>query len=358
MPIGFKIILASMKVIITAFCILSALFGASQPGTKFPEGKPGIDFNKVNSKGKRDGLWVQQWKDTRNLLYKGDYKNGVPVGDWERFYPDGHLMANMKYVQDTTVVEATFFHPDGTTVMTSGTFIKKKKEGNWKLWNADGMLVSDEVYKDSLLEGTCKYFYPNGKTLKVEEYKSGVKHGPFTEFYESGKKKSEGAYFKDEKDGPYKAWFSSGNLDCEGKYYRGTQDGNWYYNHEDGAPKLSILYNKGAEVKRKYSNGTIKEYYDSSIPKSEYSYEDGMKNGPFTEWYDQGQYVQVPGTKEDIEAGIVYREKLDGTQIRVHGDYVDDKLEGEVIYYRSNGSVDRIEEWSDGKLIKTRQASK
>lgn len=358
MPVRFKFIAPVMRIVFIIAYLFSVFFCAAQPGLKFPEGKPGVDYNKLNAKGKREGLWVQQWKDTRNLLYKGEYKNGAPIGVWNRFYPDGNLMATMNHIQDTTVVEATFYHTDGFTVMTSGTYLKKKKDGNWKFWNAEGGLISDEFYKDSLLEGTCKYFYPDGHTLKIEEYKAGYKNGPFTEYYDNGKKKAEGAYFKDEKDGPYKAWFSNGNLDCEGKYYRGTQDGNWYYNHEDGAPKLSILFNKGAEVKRKYSNGTIKEYYDSSIPKSEYSYEDGMKNGPFTEWYDQGQYVQVPGTKEDMEAGIVYREKLEGTQIRVHGDYVDDKLEGEIIYYRSNGSVDRIEEWSDGKLVKTRQAGK
>ncbi len=347
-----------MKFFLSILFSISIILSYAQPGTVFPEGKPGVDFNKVDRKGKRDGLWVQQWKETKNLLYRGNFHNGIPIGSWDRFYPDGNLMATMNYVQDTTIVEATFYHPDGKTAMTQGKFIKKKKEGNWKLWNTDGALISDENFIDSLLEGTCKYFYPGGKTLKIEEYKKGQKNGPFTEYYENGKKRAEGTYLMDEKDGAYKAWFESGNTDCEGKYYRGTQDGMWYFNHEDGSPKVGVLYKRGTEVKRRYENGTIKEYYDSGIPKSEYSYDDGKKSGPFTEWYDKGQYVQVPGTKEDQEAGIVYREKLEGTQIQMHGDYVADQLEGEVIYYRENGSIDRIEEWSEGKLVKTRQAGK
>lgn len=83
-----------------------------------------------------------------------------------------------------------------------------------------------------------------------------------------------------------------------------------------------------------------------------------MKNGPFTEWYDVGQFVQVPASKEDVELGIVYREQLQGTQIKMKGDYLDDKLEGEVVFFRENGSIEKVEEWSVGKLVKTRAAEK
>jgi antitoxin component YwqK of YwqJK toxin-antitoxin module len=342
----------------TALLFSLVLAAQPKPGTVYPPGQPGVEFNKKDAKGKRDGLWIQQWKDTRNLLYKGQYEHGKPVGEWQRFYPDGALAATMNHAQDTTVVDATFYHADGLAKASQGRFIKKKKDGNWKLWNESGKLIADENFKDSLLDGTCKYFFDGGQLLKVETYKIGRLEGAFTEYYENGKKKAEGSYSADEKDGAYKQWFESGIVDCEGKYVKGVQDGTWYYNHEDGKAKVTVLFKRGKETKRKYENGTFKEYYDSNIPKSEYSYENGMKNGPFTEWYDVGQYVQVPGSKEDQEMGIVYREKLDGTQVKFKGDYIDDKLEGEVVYYRENGNIERIEEWSDGKLVKTRAAGR
>jgi len=182
--------------------------------------------------------------------------------------------------------------------------------------------------------------------------------GPFTEYYENAKKKSEGSYTGGEKDGAYKQWFESGTIDCEGKYYKGLQDGMWYYNHTNGKPKISILYKRGTESKRKYENGTFKEYYESLLPKSEYSYENGMRSGPFTEWYDVGQFVQVQASEEDLKLGIIYREKLEGTQVKMKGDYVDDKLEGEVVYYRENGAIEKVEEWVEGKCIKTREVPK
>lgn len=339
-------------------CLTTGVRAQPKPGTVYPSGQPGVDYNKKDAKGKRDGLWVQQWKDTRNLLYKGLYEHGKPIGEWERYYPDGTLAGRMTHVQDTVIVEAIFFHPDGITKASQGRFVKKRKDGNWKLWNEAGNLIADENFKDSLQDGTCKYFFPGGQLLKTETFRLGRKDGPFTEYYESGKKKAEGSYNADEKEGAFKQWFDSGVVDCEGRYVKGLQDGTWYYYHNDGKPKVTVLFKRGVETKRKYENGTFKEYYDSLLPKSEYAYDNGMKNGPFVEWYDVGRFVQVPGTKEDAEMGIVYREKLEGTQVKRKGDYVNDKLEGEVIYYRENGNIERVEEWSDGNLIKTRAAEK
>lgn len=334
------------------------MFSQEKPGQVYPAGKPGVDYNKLNAKGKKEGLWIRQWESTRNVFTRGEYKNGVPHGIWERYYPEGELMQKMNHIQDTTIVDVTHYFPDGKTVMSGGRYIKKKREGVWKLYNEAGAMLAEESFKDSLLDGGCKYFYPNGKPLKVEQYVRGEKHGDATEYYDNGKKRSEGKFANGEHEGPYKAWFANGVTDCEGRYVKGLQDGNWRYYHEDGKIKVNVLFSMGKEVKRKYENGTFKEYYDSSIPKSEYTYENGLKEGPFTEWYDKGEYVAVEGSPEDKAAGIVYREKLMNTQVKMQGDYVNDKLEGEVIYFRENGSIDRVEEWTDGVLIKVRQGVK
>jgi myo-inositol-hexaphosphate 3-phosphohydrolase len=50
------------------------------------------------------------------------------------------------------------------------------------------------------------------------------------------------------------------------------------------------------------------------------------------------------------------KQVLKGAQEKVKGDYLNDQLEGEVIYYNENGSILKIETWSDGKLISTRGA--
>lgn len=349
-----------MRFLLATWAVLTSFlcFSQEKPGKIYPPGKPGITYNKLNSKGKKDGLWIRQWETTRNIFTKGEFKNGIPTGVWERYYPEGDLMQRMTHVQDTTIVDVVHFFADGKTMMSEGRYIKKRREGVWKTYNESAVLIAEENYKDSLLDGGCKYFYPTGKPLKIEQYAKGEKNGDYVEFYEDGKKRAEGKYLRDELDGPYKAWFENGVPDCEGKYLKGLQDGNWRYFHKTGKIKVNVLFSMGKEIKRKYENGTFKEYYDSTIPKSEYSYENGLKEGPFTEWYDKGEYMSVPGSPEDKEAGIVYREKLVNTQIKMHGDYVNDKLEGEVVFYRENGSIEKVEEWTDGVLVKVRAGAK
>lgn len=345
-----------------SFLILSLfLFSEvpAQPGRKMPSGKPGIDYNVTDSRGNRQGLWVQQWKETRNLLYQGNYKDGLPVGEWQRFYSDGNLMAITVHVQDTILMDVTFFHPDGKTKMSEGRFSHRKKEGNWKLWDINGTLLSDEVYQDSLLNGNCKYYSPNGNLLKDENYLRGIKEGPFVEYFDNGKIMKKGTYANGKMHGEYQSWYANGSPECKGAYANGHPDGNWYCNDFDGSPKVSIQYKKGKEVKRRYENGTFKEYYENGeIPKDEYTYNNGKKNGPFIEWYDKGRYEQVPASDEDRKIGIFIRQKLVGTQIKVKGNYLNDKLDGEIFYYRLNGTLEKVEEWKGGELIKTRQVMK
>jgi len=345
-------------VVKSSICLLLLMAGLtawSQPGKELPKGTAGKDFNVTDSKGKRQGLWVQQWKDTRNLLYRGEYKDGLPQGEWHRYYSDGNLMAITKHIKDTVVMEVTFFHPDGKTRMTEGRYEHKKKQGNWKLWDERGTLLNDENYQDSLLNGNCKYYSPSGNMLKDENYIKGIKEGAFTEYFDNGKMMKQGTYKNGKMNGEYKSWYSSGAVECTGAYANGHPDGNWYCNDYDGAPKVSIKYAKGKEVKRRYENGTFKDYHENGqIPKCEYTYDNGKKNGPFTEWYDKGYFEQIPASAEDQKIGIIYREKLAGTQIKVKGEYLNDKLDGEIFYYRENGVLEKVEEWKDGALVKTR----
>jgi uncharacterized protein len=333
-----------------------------KPGTVLPAGERGKDYNVITPAKKKDGIWYKFHQGGKVLYYKGQFKSGVPYGKFEFYYDNGSLMSVVDHVKDTTINIVTSYHPDGKTMMSEGEFngvVKGKKwvrekEGLWKFWDASGVLRAEEYYKDSLLNGACKYFFSNGNILKIENYKMGVRNGAFTEYFESGKKRAEGNYLADEFDGPYKSWFESGVVEKEGKYVKGVCEGAWYFSNKDGLPEMSILYNKGKEVKRKYENGTFKDYYEDNIPKSEYTYENGLLNGPFTQWYDKGQYVVVQLSEQDKQSMIVEKQQLQGTQVMVQGDYLEGKMEGEVIYYKENGLIEKVEIWSAGNLVSTK----
>jgi antitoxin component YwqK of YwqJK toxin-antitoxin module len=335
-----------------------------KPGKVFPEGTAGVNYNLRDAKGKKHGQWIRVYKDQPSTLYyRGQFTSGIPIGKFEFYSTDGSLSSVVDHVKDSTINDVTFFYPDGSTVKSVGRYLGtlengkwvRRKDGNWKTYSSAGVLLSDENYTADVLEGSCKYYYPTGKMVALYSYKSGQRSGPFSTWYENGKKEKEGFYLRDDFDGAYKSWHENGAMESEGSYASGVKEGTWYFYSSSGEPEITILYKKGVEVKRKHENGTFTEYYDSGIPKSEYSYESGKRNGPFKEWYDQGQFVQVPGSKEDAEVGIMYREKLEGVQLRIEGDYLNDQLEGDVIYYTEKGTIEKIETWAEGKLISVKE---
>ena len=95
------------------------------------------------------------------------------------------------------------------------------------------------------------------------------------------------------------------------------------------------------------------KYFSNGIPESEYEYVDGKKDGPFTEWYEKGEFVQVPMDKPKPGGGIQFKQKLEGAQIKREGDYMDGKLEGEITYYNEDGKIIKIETYENGELIST-----
>lgn len=329
-----------------------------KPGTLYPSGLPGVDYNLLDGKGKRHGVWVQQWKETRNLLYRGQYEHGVPTGVWKRYYENGDLSAEMNHVQDTTIIDAVMYHPGGKKISSSGRFQNKKKTGLWKTFDTSGKIISDENFVDSLFHGECIYYYDSGAIVKKLNYDKGKLNGAAEEYFKSGKLYRVIHYKEDQFHGPYKLFTEEGLEQITGEYFEGQKHGAWTHREINGVSKMRILYSHGAEVRKILDNGTFTEYYRGEIPKSEYNYEHGQKNGPFTEWYDAGKFEQVPASPEDQKIGIVYREKLTGTQIKFKGNYLNNLLEGPVTYYRENGAIDRIEEYEKGKLISTKVLSK
>jgi uncharacterized protein len=329
---------------------------------EWPKGEAGKDYNVKDARG-RQGLWIRVFADKPDVIYyKGQFKDDVPVGVWEWYYKDGHLMTLMTHLEGDKVTDNVSFYADGKTKMSEGRFVKKNvqgrtvrcREGEWKFYNESGSMMAQENYQDSLRNGVCKYFRVTGALLKLVNYKEGQKDGPFIEYHENGKKMREGTYLRDDFEGAFMMWHDNGMKEVEGFYLKGQQDGTWTYYKSSGAIEMRVLYKMGVEKKRQFMEGSQMEYYTSGLPKCEYTWEEGRKNGPFKEWYDQGQFVKVPTDKADQELGIMFREKLEGQVLAREGDYLNDKLEGEVICYDPSGKVDKIEVYSEGVLKSTK----
>jgi antitoxin component YwqK of YwqJK toxin-antitoxin module len=323
----------------------------------WPAGEPGVDYNRRNADKSKEGTWIKPYPN-KNLYYRGQFHQGVPTGRFEFYYETGELMSEVDHVKDSTINDVINYYPDGLTPMSQGRYLgsieggkfTRKKEGPWKLYLADGTLSAEENYKAGQLNGNCRYYFPNKKLCKSVTYLNGIQEGAFTEYYDDGNKKMEGTYKLDEFDGEHRTYFPGGQPETKGQYTRGLKDGLWIHFLQSGRVEMTIKYQLGKEIARRYDNGTFMEYYDNGIPKSDYTYEDGKKNGPFSEWYDMGEFVTVPTSPEESQTGITFRQKLTGTQLKITGDYLDDHFEGEITWYNTDGSVSKVENWVNGKL--------
>lgn len=346
-----------------AFYLNVFLLIAQAPGTVFPSGTFGVDYNLFNSNNKREGVWIRVYKSNPKVMYyKGTFKNGVPTGVFEFYNEKGLLKSSVNHVQDTTVNDVVNYYSDGKTINSKGRYLGKlvaqkwerQKQGKWEFFDANGRLIRYENYKDNLLNGESKVYFSNGQVSHEMTYLNDKMHGPFVEYTIEGNVSKKGNYKNGMYDGNTTVNYESGKKKEEGKFVNGMREGVWNFYFESGLPEVTIWFKNDLVEKKHYANGTFQTYFDSGIPQSEYTYKNYQKDGPFVEYYDKGVYEQLPASPEDIAQGIAYREQLKGTQIKQKGKYVNGQLNGEVFFYKSSGELEKTEVYENGKLKMTK----
>jgi antitoxin component YwqK of YwqJK toxin-antitoxin module len=342
--------------IFTLFFCLISLVSMAQPGNNsLPEGEAGVDYNVTNDKG-RQGLWVRVYP-TGKLYYRGQFTDGIPTGTFIFYYDTGEKMSEVNHLDGTKKMDVINFHKNGKK-LSVGSYsekmidgkVEKIKQGEWEFYAESGTLKTKETYVDNLREGKSVEYFESGKVLMENSYLHDQKNGAWREYFENGRLKGEGNYENDELNGPYKLYEANGRPFVQGSYYKGVKDGLWIKFNKSGEIELNIKYDKGVELATRRENGEFTDYFAGGIPSATYNYEGGKKNGPFTEWFDQGEWIREQMTEPLPGGGIQFKERLVGTQVKCEGDYVNDLLDGPVTWYNEKGRIMKIEHYLEGKL--------
>ncbi|MCB0761285.1 MAG: toxin-antitoxin system YwqK family antitoxin [Flavobacteriales bacterium] len=338
--------------------LLFALLIAAPSSAQYPwppEGEENVDyFLNYQEKPKPDGLHYRTYQNGK-IYYVAEFVGGKPKPATTMYYyyleKPGALMSTHTFGTSPSDVAAVNYHLNGRK-MSEGAYLNQQKTGEWKFYDEQGQLQYTQEFKSDGENGLHRTYYASGKPCKEENYKNGVLDGPWKEWYESQRIKAEGMYVDGNFEGKVTHYHPNGAKLAEGNFKNGLQEGTWLTFHSDGRPELNILYREGKKVKEKRENGTFIDHYASGIPKSEYSYADGVKDGPFTEWYDKGEWTREPRPGQTgVEMEFI--EKLTGTQISREGDYAKGQLEGEVFYYSEDGRLLKTENYSNGELVST-----
>lgn len=188
--------------------------------------------NKTDSKGKQ-GSWVANYDDGSTVRYKGQFKDGKPIGKFTYYYPTGEASSVMAFSEKGAKASCKMYHKNGE-LMALGNYIQRKKDSTWWFFNDHKQVLRQETYKNDLLHGESVVYFPANpkeeKVLKSEvtNYENGVYHGEWTQYFKkNGKVKAYGIYKYGYFDGQVKYYYPNGKVQTSGWYKHNVKNGFW-----------------------------------------------------------------------------------------------------------------------------------
>lgn len=229
-------------------------------------------------------------------------------------------VSSIIYFNDGT---ETYYYPSKKK-QAVGKYVNEKQEGKWTYWYENGKLQSEQYYKNGAEDSVWTWYGENGFKTKVGAYRNGVSHGKWlfyypsgklqeeetfvdnrkqgvsTFYYENGKIGSKGNFDRDREQGLWTYWYEDGNKMQEGAFDNGAKSGNWKHYYSNGKQSEEILYkdslsyiiyfwNEASEQLVKEGSGKLITYYDNKEKSAEGEIRDGLYNGDWTTWYEDGK---------------------------------------------------------------------
>jgi antitoxin component YwqK of YwqJK toxin-antitoxin module len=190
------------------------------------------DFNKLDEKGNKHGLWKGVYQDTKNPKYEGTFEHGKEVGTFTFFdnTKTKRVIATREFSpKDNSAY--TIVYDQLKNKVSEGKVVNKLSEGQWIYYHkASKSIMATENYSKGKLEGVRNVFYPNGKIAEEMMYKNNLKNGAYKRHTESGIIIEESNYKNNEFDGL--AIFrdpDDGTIVSKGKFVNGKKAGIWQF---------------------------------------------------------------------------------------------------------------------------------
>lgn len=190
------------------------------------------DFNKLDEKGNKHGIWKGNYEDTKNPKYEGTFEHGKEVGTFTFFdNTKTKIVIATREFNPKDNSAYTIFYDQKKNKVSEGKVVNKIFEGQWKYYHkASKVVMTIENYSNGKLEGLRSVFYPNGKIAEEMVYKNNLKNGVYKRYTEAGIIIEESNYKNNEFDGL--ATFKdpdSGILVSTGKFRNGKKVGIWQF---------------------------------------------------------------------------------------------------------------------------------
>lgn len=251
---------------------------------------------------------VSKYDDNNRLIYKGPFRNKIPVGVHREYGPDGKITQAYIYndngllLSEGIVDESGNFNGKwkdlypGGQVQAEGAYIDNRRTGLWKFYNTSSKVEQTGYYNNGRPDGLWKWYYDNGVILREEEYFQGQRDGAYAEYSETGDIVGQGQYSDGERNGDWK--FKAGDNMEAGKYIIGLKDGQWKSYYLDGELRFKGNFVQGNP------DGQQLFYYQNGKLKEEQFYKMGIRQKIWKKFDEEGSPVLTITYKDDVETSI------------------------------------------------------
>jgi antitoxin component YwqK of YwqJK toxin-antitoxin module len=187
------------------------------------------DINKLDSNGKKHGLWKGIFEESKRPRYEGSFEHGKEVGVF-KFFDDtkaGTVIATREFnTKDNSCY--TIFYNQSKHKVSEGKVVNKQFDGDWKYYHEDlPSIMTLEHYVNGKLDGVRKVYYKSGEIAEETTYKNGIKNGTYKSYAENGVVMEESIYKDGEYDGSAIYRNPENQISGQGLYKKGKKIGMW-----------------------------------------------------------------------------------------------------------------------------------
>ncbi|QIH38105.1 hypothetical protein G7A72_04505 [Flavobacterium sp. Sr18] len=189
------------------------------------------DSNKLDAKGKKQGVWKGFYEESKRPRYEGTFEHGKEIGIFN-FFDDTKaksIIATREFnAKDNSAY--TIFYDQNKNKVSEGKVVNKVFEGQWKYYHlASKNIMTTEHYSKGKLEGLRTVFYLSGKIAEEINYKNNSKNGFYKKYTENGIVLEESIFKNDQYSGLAIFRDSNGNMVSKGQFVNGKKAGIWHF---------------------------------------------------------------------------------------------------------------------------------
>ena len=167
------------------------------------------------------GPYEEYWPSGQ-LFKKGNFEEGVPVGEWQVWHDNGEISRKPTYIKGQLEGAYDVFRADKTK-KAKQSYRNGLKDGEWRMFNDAGDVAIIVVnYSNDMLHGKRSVFYPTGERRGEEYYKDNVRDGTLTSWYENGQKSQKATFRGGKRHGTLTVWNEDGTKRLETEYQDGA----------------------------------------------------------------------------------------------------------------------------------------